>query len=346
MSDDKRSETRPITQELAGLSRRELLRCVGLAGVGAVGVGLAGCKNRPDQDLVELSTAPQIIQAGGTVSGLLTGLLTGAAAAGVTFRLFGLGEVQADATGRFEARVQEVGDYEIQFTGRGFRKRGGMLRLNGNVTLNQMLLEDDAGLTMNFLNQYARATGPNGKEGIVPRTPGATNRWTAPPRIKIYRKLADNTKLVVSDARMSALQAAIGALFGPLTASRLGFPAIQIMPGVPPDNLGAVPAGVMVIAQRKDGLLGTTHTASLSDPFSIAKAITTCGVDSPIEIFHRVLAHALGGYVVSNVFDSILNAQGRATPSAQDLLAATFLYTRSAGNAAPDQDPAGTFINV
>lgn len=333
-------------RNLTELSRRDLLRSVGVAGVGALGLGLVGCTDRPGSADSGLTNDPQVLQAGGTLSGRLAGLLGGAAAAGVTVNLVGLGEVVTDALGQFEVRVAQSGEFRVQLSGRGFHARSGVIRIDGNLAIDELLLENDAGVPMRFIDQYARATGPNGKEGVVPRTPGATNRWTRPPRVNIYRKLADNSKLVVPDARITALRGAVAALFAPLTGSRLGFPSIEVLPGQPPRNLGSTAAGVMVISQSQSGALATSNGSSLSDVYDINKALVGTRLDAPIELFNRAFAHGLGGYVVSNQFASILNGAGRATPSTDDVQAATFLYSRVPGNSSPDQDPDGVFIGA
>jgi hypothetical protein len=326
------------------MSRRSLLRSAGLVGVGAIGVGLAGCKGRPDEDFIDTGTEPSVLQVGGTLSGQLLGLLGGAAVAGATVRLVGLGQVTADDQGRFEVRVAQEGDYVTEINGPGFHKRTGVTRVAGNVTLGERLLENDGGLPLAFLNQYARGTG-SGKEGVVPRTPGASNRWTSPPRVQIYRRLSDDAKGVVPDARLDAMQASAQALFGPLTGNALGFgAAVEVRPGTPPASLGDVARGTLVIAQSRTENLSVAHTGTLDNPWAISKARTSCRVDSTIELFNRMFAHALGAWVTTTD-DSIANPGGRATPSDKDLLAASFQYTRLAGNLAPDEDRPGVFLN-
>ncbi len=341
----KPNDPKPVA-EPRDLSRRALIRRASLVGVGALGAGLVGCKQRPDDSILDLSTDPQLGQVGGTISGTISGLLRGEAAQGVSVRLVGVGQVETDESGQFEVRVERFGEYEIQFNGSNFAKRVSRLLLNGNVSLTQSLLETDAGLPAGFLDQYARASGPNEKEGVTPRTPGASNRWTRAPLVRIYRRLADSDKESIGDARLTAMQASIAALFAPLTASRIGFPIVELRNGKPPSSFDDVPAGVMVIGQTRGGTLETDHLGSLADSFSIAKGIISCQVDSTIEFFNRTFAHGLGGYVVGNGSESILNPAGRATLSDRDVDAATFLYTRVGGNRAPDQDPPGVLLNA
>lgn len=329
----------------AGLSRRALLRNAGLLGVGALGVGVAGCKGRPGDEFVDTGTDPSVLQVGGTLSGQLVGLLTGAVGAGLTVRLVGLGEVQADDQGRFEVRVATEGDYVTQISGAGFQRRVGMTRIAGNVVLNERLLESDGGLPANFLNEYARGAG-SGKEGVTPRTPGATNRWLSPPTVRIYRQLSDDDKGVVTDARMDAMRAAVQALFGPLTGNSLGFGVnVEVRPGRPPADLADVPRNTIVIAQSRSENLSLVHTGTLDNPWAISKARTSCRVDSTIELFNRMFAHTLGAWVVT-AGASIVNPSGAVAPSDRDLLAASFLYSRVAGNRAPDEDPPGAFLNA
>lgn len=340
--DERAGRSKPQRDEI---SRRNLLRKAGLVGVGALGAGFAaGCKNRPEEDFVDLSTDPTLLQQGGTVSGQLRGLLEGQPASDVLVRLLRFGTTRADERGRFELRVDQPGEYRVEFNGTGFHRRSGRIQVNGSVALDVRLFEDDAGLPLPFLNEYARGTGPN-KEGVVPRTPGATNRWTRPPVVVIFRQLADDDKDVIPDARLTAMQASIRTLFAPLTGNVLGpAPAIEVRDGQPPRRLENIRAGSLVIAQRKDRRVASEHGGSTTNPFEIVQARIASGVESDIELFNRMFAHGLGGWVVSAAADSILNPEGRAQPSSRDLQAATFLYNRPPGSTSPDRDPAGVLL--
>ena len=327
------------------MTRRDLMRRAGMMGAGAVGLGLVGCKQRPADDLVDLSTSPQVLQQGGTISGQLTGLLNGDVVVDGVVKLAGFKPIQADARGNFEIRVEETGDYDVELKGTGHHKRVGRLRVRGNVAVSPTLLEEGAGLPMNFINQYARGAGPD-KEGVAPRTPGATNRWTTTPVVQIYRGLVGSDKEIVTEARIDAMRGSILALFGTLTGNRLGLPQIEVRSGSAPTSLSRVPCGRLVIVQRADMRFSSEHIGSVSNGSDISKEIVACGVGSTIEFFNRMFAHSLGGYVVSPSTESILNPAGRAAPSDRDALAATFHYSRPAGNLAPDQDPSGVFLNA
>ncbi len=337
--------TKDLRHSQEEMTRRDMLRRAGMVGAGALGLGFAGCKQRPADDLVDLGSSPGLLQQGGTVSGQLTGLLDGDVVTEGVIKLAGFKPVQADARGNFEIRVKQSGDYDVELNGGGHHKRVGRLRVTGNVSLSPTLLEEDAGLPLEFINQYARGAGPV-KEGVPPRTPGATNRWTAPPVVQIYRGLVGSDKEVVTDARVDAMRTSILALFGALTGNRLGLPQIEVRPGAAPTRLSQVPRGRLVIVQRADPKFSSEHIGSVSNGFDISKAIVACGVESTIEFFNRMFAHSLGGYVVSFSTASILNPAGRAAPSDRDSLAATFLYSRIPGNLAPDQDPSGVFLNA
>lgn len=328
------------------LDRRSLLRRAGMLGMGVMGASVLGCKGRPDQDFVDLSTEPSLVQAGGTISGRVSGVLTGAGAPNVRVRLEGFGTATTDQDGRYSLRVDRRGDYAVEINGPDFVARSSRLRVSGSATVNVALLERDAGLPLAFLDEYGRGAGPGAKEGVVPRTPGHTNRWSGAPRVVIYRQLEDDDKDVISDARLTAMQASVLSLFGPLTGNALGFGGVTVRNQAPPRSLDRVDAGTIAIAQRTDNLLAAGTLGSTNDQYAIVKARISCGVDSTIELFHRMFAHALGGQVVSPGFDSILSAAGRATPSDRDLAAATFIHSRVPGNGAPDSDPAGVFLNA
>lgn len=336
-----------MTDRERGISRRELARRVGVLGVGALGAGLIGCRGRPDDGVVDTSIQSTRIQAGGVVSGQVVGLLGGAAITGVSVRVVGFGEVEADPSGRFELRVDEDGDFDLRIGGPGFHTRETAVRIRGNVDAIISVLEVGSELPLPFLDQFARATGPNRKEGLAPRTPGATNRWLRVPVVRIFRRLQDRPKQAVSDVRLAAMQASVNALFAPLTGNRLGaVPRVEVRDGSPPQGLQDVEAGVIALVQRADALPGAEHAGSVRNRWAITKAMAFCGADSPIELFNRMFAHALGGWVVQGGTASILNPRGAAAPTVTDRAAATFLYARPPGSTAPDRDPEGTFINA
>lgn len=342
-------DDRRIQQEAAaaeGLSRRHLLRRASALGIGVFGATVLGCKGRPGEEFVDLSTEPTLVQAGGTISGQVSGILTGGVAAGARVRLLGFGATTTDSGGRYSLRVDRPGDYEVEINGPGFVARTSRLRVTGSATVNVELLERESGLPLAMLDEYARGGGPGGKEGVVPRTPGQTNRWTSAPSVVIYRQLEDDDKDVIPQARVTAMQASILALFGPLTGNALGFGGVDVRNGQPPKRLADVPAGTIAIGQRKDNLLGAETVGATADPYTIVKARISCGVGSTIALFNRMFAHGLGGHVVSGGYDSILSPGGRDSLSDRDRLAATFLYGRAPGNGAPDVDPAGVFLNA
>lgn len=325
------------------LSRRAVMRGVGLLGLGAIGAALPGCKGRPEEDIIDTSTDPELVQLGGTITGVVTGLLEGLAVGAATVDLGDLGTLSTDRNGNFELRAQRVGVFPVSVTAGGYVQRSGQLRLQGNVSLSLTLLERDAGLKSRFLEEYARGVISSG--GVQPRTPGFTNRWTSTPRVEIYRKYADDTKTAIPDERVEAMQTAVAALFGPLTAFRLGTPAVTVRNGAPPEGLGDVPTGVIAVAQSQRRPPRMVHAGAVDSPYAIGKARTECRADAPIELFNRMFAHTLGAWLV-NASESIVNVEGLASPSESDLLAAEFVYNRQPGNGTPDEDPPGAFLNA
>ncbi len=336
MTDTKR---KAAPRDTRSINRRNLLRQAGFLGAGAVGLGMVGCKQRPDDELADPTTPTQVLQQGGTVSARLSGLLGGAAAAGATMRLKGLGTVEGNDAGAIDVRVEQTGTYEVEFVAPGHFSRTGRIVVAGNVSLAVTMLENDEGLSQAFLNQYARGTGDGKGIDIDPRTPGFTNRWTRPPTFRIYRRLADSTKEFVSDTRLDAMRGAIAALFPSLTAGRLGLAAVDVRNAEPPTSLGDIPTGIVAVAQSKAARQASEHVGGISDPYSIVKARISSGLDSTIEVFNRMVAHSTGAYGVNSGADSIVSGPGRATLSDRDTMAATFLYSRAAGNSAPDRDP-------
>ena len=335
MTDMKRKsaprDTRPF-------NRRDLLRQAGFLGAGAVGVGLVGCKQRPDDNVASPTTPSQVLQQGGTVSARLRGLLTGVAVAGATMRVKGVGTAAGNAEGAIDVRLEQNGTYEVEFTAAGHFPRTGKMVVAGNANLTVTMLENDAGISQGFLNQYARGTGAGKGIDIAARTPGFTNRWTRPPTYRIYRRLADSTKEFVSDARVGAMRSVIFALFPALTANRLGIPAVAVRNTEPPASLGDIGTGIVVVAQSKATRQISEHVGGISDPYSIVKARVSSGFESTIEVFSRMVAHSTGAYGVGSGSDSIVSGPGRATLGERDTKAAAFLYARAAGNSAPDRD--------
>jgi hypothetical protein len=325
-------------------NRRDLLRQAGFLGTGAVGLGLAGCKQRPDDSLADPTAPPKILQQGGTVSASLRSLLSGESVEKATVHVVGVGSASADDDGRISVRVENTGTYDIEFRAKGHFPRSGRVAVNGNVTLAVTMMES-AGITQGFLNQYARGTGGGKGNLIDARTPGFSNRWTQPTIYRLYRGLADSSKEFVSDARIDAMRASILTLFPALTASTLGFPEIVVRNGEPPTGLGDVKVGTMVVAQTKAASQTVEHTGSLSDPYSIVKGQIGCGFESPIELFNQMVGYSTGAYGVSSGEKSIMSGGGRATMGSRDTLAATFLYSRVPGNEAPDRDPNGTTLS-
>jgi hypothetical protein len=349
MTSDPREDAHPVESRGRArpdlVTRRELMRWAGALGVAGLGAGLTGCSDRPEEDILDTTTQPTVLQAGGVVSGVVTGLLTGAAIAGATVRFFGHGQVPTDDDGRFEVRIGTGGDINVRVDADEHHPRLTAMRLRGNADISISMVEQNAGVSLEFLNQFLRGTGPQ-KEDVQPRTPGASNRWTRPPTVVIHRVLADNPRGIVPEARVDAMTNSIQALFGPLTGFRLGVsPVIRVVREAPPTRLSRLEAGNIAIGQRADGLRSMEHIGSLASPFEIVKAIAHCGVDATIEVFNHMFAHALGAYEVARTAESVMNPEGAAVLSARDRLAATVLYSRPAGSRSADVDPNGFFIN-
>jgi len=289
--------------------------------------------------LADPTSPPQVLQQGGTVSARLSGLLNGVAVAGATMRVKGVGSTTGNDEGAIDVRLEQTGTYAVEFSAPDYFSRTTRVAVAGNVSIAVTMLESDDGLSQSFLNQYARGTGAGKGINIDPRTPGFTNRWTRPPTYRIYRRLADSTKEFVTDARVDAMRGAIFALFPALTAGRLGIPAVDVRNQVPPEGLGDIGTGVVVVAQSKSTAQRSEHVGGISDPYSIVKGRISCAFDSSIELFNRMVAHSTGAYGVNSGLDSIVGGPGRASLSDRDSMAATFLYSRAAGNSSPDRDP-------
>ena len=334
MTDIKRKsaprDTRPF-------NRRDLLRQAGFLSAGAVGLGLAGCKQRPDDELVDPTSPPQVLQQGGTLSVTISGLLGGDVVSGATMNVIGVGTTEVDSEGRLSVRFTQNGTYDVEFRAPKHFARSGRISVFGNSTLNVTMMESDAGVSQGFINEYARGAADGKGVVVEPRTPGFTNRWTQPPTYRIYRRLFDSSKEIVPDARVDAMRSAILSLFPALTASAVGFPTVVVRDSLPAD-LGEMRSGNVIVAQTKAYSEESEHIGALNDPFAIAKGRISCAFESPIELFNKMVGHSTGAYGTSSGRSSIMSGGGRSAPSDRDTLAATFLYSRSPGNAAPDRD--------
>ncbi|NKB89278.1 MAG: hypothetical protein GKS06_13755 [Acidobacteria bacterium] len=318
-------------------NRRDLLRQAGFLGAGAVGLGLAGCKQRPDDELVDPTSPPQVLQEGGTLSVAISGLLGGAVVGGATMNVLGVGTTTVDSEGQLSVRFQRNGTYEVEFRAAKHFARSGRVSIFGNSTLVVTMMESDAGVSQGFINEYARGAGSGKGIVVEPRTPGYTNRWTQPPTYRIYRRVPDSSKTVVPDSRIDAMRSSILSIFPALTASTVGFPTVVVRDSLPP-SLGDTRSGHITVVQTDSVTEESEHTGLVSDPFAISRGRISCALESTIELFNKMVGHSTGAYGTSSGRSSIMSGGGRSAPSDRDVQAATFLYARAPGNSAPDRD--------
>lgn len=327
------------------LSRRELLRWAGLAGFGGLGSVLAACTDRPGQEIDDTPTAPRITQEGGTVSGTVTGLLTGRPAKNAKVTVQGVGTVRADFAGAFSIRVDRSGDFRLTVEAEDFLTRETAVRVTGSVNVVVTLIEADGRLTLEFLDQFARGLGPV-VDGTRPRTPGRISRWLEPPRILLYLGVDGDPDTAVPAHRVARIRELIESVWFGLTGGAFGAaPAIQEVDASPPADRSQIPVGSLGFFQTADGSRGAGHSGRIDNPFAFANAHAFTGLEAAGGVVVRVLGQALGATFVEDGMPSVMNAEGRSTLTADDEQAATVLFNRPPGNGSPDTDPEGFLLN-
>lgn len=326
------------------VSRRDLLRWASALGVGGIGASLISCSDPPEQEISSGVSQPSTVQAGSTVNGVVTGLLTGVGVRNAKVEVVGAGTVRADFSGAFTIHVELPGDYTLIVSANDFVTRRTALRLSGNTTFGMTLLEDNEGLGATFLNQYARGTGPT--SGPPPRTPGQTNRWASTPKVLIYRRVVGDPSTVVPGAQIDRIIGVVNSTYGQFTAGALGFsPMIEQVDSEPPLDPSQIPIGAIGFSQTDDGSRGGGTTGTVSNPFRAASGYAFTGLDAPVGLLSRVFGQSLGAAIVDSSMTSVMNPSGQSSFSENDTEASKFLYNRPAGNRAPDQDRDRYFIN-
>ena len=329
---------------LAGrrLSRRELLRWAGVAGISGIGTGLVSCSDPPEQEIVETSTAPTRIQSGGTVDGTVTGLFDGGVIADAVLEFVGADTVTTDAAGMFSIRLQESGDYKLKVNAKTFSPRITAVQISSNATVFISLIEKETKLTLDFLDQFARGLGGR-VDGMAPRTPGFSNRWLRPPEIRLYTRVVGDPETKLSDRRIRHMTDVIDSTYVGFTAGVFGLaPRVIFVDSVPPKKL---PGGELAYYQTADDSRGGTTEGLVKDRFAVASSRAYTGLEATSGVLTRVFGQALGETVVKGT-QSAMNPEGRSTLTESDELAAMVLYNRTPGNQSPDKDPDGFFLNV
>ena len=335
----------PATGADPRVSRRDLLRWASVIGVGGLGAGLIGCSDPPQQTINSGVTQPTTLEAGGIVNGVVTGLFNRVGVRNAKVEVVGVGTVKADFAGAFSIRIELPGDYTLIVSASDFVTRRTAMRITGNSTFAMTLMEDDEGLGVSFLNQYARGTGPT--SGPPPRTPGQTNRWARGPRVLIYRRVAGDPSTVVPSAQIDRIINVVNSTYGQFTAGALGFsPMIEQVDSEPPASPAQIPVGAIGFYQTSDGSRGGGTSGAISDPFEAASGYAFTGIDAPVALLNRVFGQSLGATIVDNSMTSVMNPGGQSSFGEKDSQASTVLYNRPAGSRAPDVDPERYFINL
>lgn len=345
-----RDEDEPIPTRVPRdeVSRRHLLRWAGLLGLGSLAPGLVGCSDPPEEELLDTTTEPTTLQAGGVVSGTVAGFFAGESMVGATVDIRG-NVTTTDSFGRFSVRIPESGDFPVRITGSGFLPRRGAVRLTGNVELAITVIEEDPSPPLDFIDQFARGTGP--VRSVSPRTPGRTNRWTRPPEVQIFRRVPGTggtaSEVSLSDQRIEVIEIVFREVFPILSGGRLGpTPEVAVVDRPPPADPRRFPEGVLSIYQTADGSHGGGNVGTVADEWAIAHSRAFTDVEAPTPLIAKAIGFGLGASDVSDDHRSVMNASGRRRPTESDAEAARILYGRPPGSRSPDVDPAGSFLNA
>ena len=323
------------------LSRRDLIRWTGIAGVGGLGTFLPSCSDPPEQDIVSTTTQPTAFLIGGSVNGHVAGLFNGKAMTGATVTITGIGSTRTDAAGNFSFRIDRNGDFELIISGGGFVTRRTAVRITGNVTFNATVMEKSAALGNNFLNQFARRTGPAFGTNVL--DPGSIARWEQSPTIRVYTRVA-GTNAKLGGARVDEILEIINQQYPMFTAGALGFGANVIEINAAPPDPSTLPLGTLSFFQTADGTRGAGQTRRLQNRYAIGNSFCFTGTEASGGVLTRVFGQALGTGGVDNSLTSVMNAEGQDSFTERDTLAAQVLYDRPPGNMAPDTDPVGFSI--
>ena len=323
------------------LSRRDLIRWAGIAGVGGLGTFLPSCSDPPGQDVVSTTTQPTALRIGGSANGRVTGLFDGNATTGATVRIVGIGSTTTDAAGEFSFRIYRSGDFELIIRGDDFVTRRTAVRITGSVTFSVTVMEKSAALSDDFLNQFARRTGPSFGPDVL--DPGAIARWEQSPTIRVYTRVA-GTKAKLSDRRVDKVIEIINMQYPKFTAGALGFVANVVEINEAPPDPSTLPLGTLCFYQTDDDTRGAGQMRRVQNRYAIGTSFCFTGNEDSGGVLSRVFGQALGAGGVVNTTPSTMNGQGRVNFTEQDTLAAQVLYTRPPGNMDPDTDPADVFI--
>ena len=292
MSRSEKLEARVVERSRTSeLSRRDLIRWAGVAGVGGLGTFLPGCSQPPEQDVVSTTTQPTALRIGGSVNGRVTGLFDGNATTGATVTITGIGSTTTDAAGDFSFRIDRNGDFELVISGAGFATRRTAVRVTGNVAFNATVIEKSAALDDNFLNQFARRTGRSFGTDVV--DPGAIARWEQNPTIRVYTRVA-GTNAKLSDARVDRILQIINKQYPSFTAGALGFGADVVEINEAPPDPSTLPLDTLCFYQTADATRGAGQTRRVQNRYAIGNSFCFTGNEASGGVLTRVFGQALG----------------------------------------------------
>ena len=110
-----------------------------------------------------------------TISGLITDIVTGAAAANLTVEIEGVGTTTTDGTGKYSFDTDTVGTLPVTLSGAGYIRRDTYIIADGTLTADATVIFDGNGFSLPYHDEVFRDNATKG-----------TRRWTYQPTFQIW----------------------------------------------------------------------------------------------------------------------------------------------------------------
>ena len=110
-----------------------------------------------------------------TISGLITDIVTGAAAANLTVEIEGVGTTTTDGTGKYSFDTDAIGTLPVTLSGAGYIRRDTYIIADGTLTADATVIFDGNGFSLPYHDEVFRDNGEKG-----------TRRWTYQPTFQIW----------------------------------------------------------------------------------------------------------------------------------------------------------------
>ena len=296
------------------------------------------------------------------LAGRFTNVLTGAAAAGITLTVDGIGAVAGDAAGLFNLETEAPdGRYRVTASGAGVVARQTTIAFPGEAPVISLI---PSTFSVTAFHEIAR--GATGEAAVI-------KRWLNPPALVIETAFLDRAASfdpasgfpketsIATDQQLTPGD--IDALVGHLTAAlnrvsggaMVGFSSVATQTTAPGAVVTRDAMGVITVARYTSSQRPCRGYAAFSyfDDYEIASSyvfLQQCTTPLPGEVSAElVLAHELGhalgyGHILSSGA-SIMTPTITSDVTEFDRQAAAIFFNRRPGNRAPDVDPESFVVN-